>query len=109
MWVIQAVRPLGRAITARAGDPAGPIETYLEVPFQLGEQRFIPDAVVRISRGNRIWTALIEVKTGDADLRREQVEAYLRIAKREKFDAVLTISNEITSDADIHPLRSPPP
>lgn len=105
MWVIQAVRPLGRAITARAGGPAGPIETYLEVPFQLGEQRFIPDAVVRISRGNRIWTALIEVKTGGADLRREQVEAYLRIARREKFDAVLTISNEITSDADIHPVE----
>ncbi len=105
LWSMAAVRPLGRALTARAGAPAGAVETFIEVGFTIGEQRVIPDGVVRISRGQRIWTALVEVKTGDGTLGREQVEAYLRLAKRRKYDAVLTISNQITTDPDLHPVE----
>ena len=107
MWAMSAVRPLGRALTARATAPVGPLETFIEVGFPLGEHRVIPDGVIRIARGGRIWTALVEVKTGEAVLHREQIESYLRLARRRKFDVVLTISNEVSTDPDIHPIELP--
>ena len=54
-----------------------------------------------------MWTALVEVKTGDGQLHRDQLDAYLRLAKRRKFDAVLTISNEVSTDPGIHPVWVP--
>ena len=105
LWTMAAVRPLGRSITARAGAPAGALETFIEVGFPLGERRVIPDGVIRIARGQRIWTALVEVKTGDGMLGREQIETYLRLAKRRKYDAVITISNQISTEPDVHPVE----
>lgn len=107
LWTMAAVRPLGRALTARAGAPVGALETFIEVGFPLGEQRVIPDGVIRIARGQRVWTALVEVKTGDGLLGRDQIETYLRLAKRRKYDAVLTISNHISTDPDVHPVDLP--
>jgi stress response protein SCP2 len=105
LWTMSAVKPLGRALTARATAPAGALETFLEVGFPLGEHRVIPDGVIRIARAGRIWTALVEVKTGDAVLQKEQLENYLRLAKRRKFDVVLTVSNEISTDPGLHPVQ----
>lgn len=55
LWVMSAVRPL------------------------------IPDGVIRIARGGKVWTALVEVKTGDAALERTQIENYVRLANRRKI------------------------
>lgn len=107
LWAMAAVRPLGRALTARAAAPAGAVETFIEVGFPLGEQRVIPDGVMRISRGGRVWTALVEVKTGDAELQRDQIASYVRLARRRGFDVVMTISNEISPDPDRHPVDLP--
>ncbi|TKV56889.1 TerD family protein [Nakamurella flava] len=107
LWVMAAVRPLGRALTVRAGAPSGPIETYLEVPYRLGESTVIPDGVIRIGRPGKVWTALVEVKTSSNDLGVEQLTNYVRVAKREKFDALLTISNQVTSDPAAHPVTLP--
>lgn len=104
LWVMSAVRPLGRALTARAGAPAGALETFLEVRFPLGERSVTPDAVIRVARGSRSWTALVEVKTGPASLGREQIESYLGVAKKQSFDAVITISNDLSPDPDILPV-----
>ena len=107
LWVMSAVRPLGRALTARAGAPSGPIETFLEVHYELGEATVIPDGVVRVGRGGKVWTALVEVKTSSNDLSAEQLTKYARVAKREKFDALITISNQVTSDPTAHPVTLP--
>lgn len=107
LWTMAAVRPLGRALTARAGAPVGALETFIEVGFPLGEQRVIPDGVIRIARGQRVWTALVEVKTGDGLLGRDQIETYLRLAKRRKYDTVLTVSNQVSTDPDLHPVELP--
>ncbi len=107
LWVMAAVRPLGRALTVRAGAPSGPIETYLEVPYRLGESTVVPDGVIRIGRPGKVWTALVEVKTSSNDLGVEQLTNYVRVARREKFDALLTISNQVTSDPMAHPVTLP--
>ena len=103
--VLPAVREYGRALLKPYGAPAGTIETYIEVPFLLGEKKLYPDGLIRISRGARSWTALVEVKTGSNELATEQLENYLDIAREQGFDAVITISNEIPAVAGQHPTK----
>lgn len=101
---MMAVRPFGRGLTARLGAPAGLLESYLEVPFHRGEAVVVPDGVIRVQRGQRLWTALLETKTGTGQLRQDQVENYLDVARQEGYDAVVTLSNEIAAGVGEHPV-----
>ncbi|GAA2641629.1 hypothetical protein [Paractinoplanes durhamensis] len=101
--VMSAVREFGRSLTQPLGAPAGPVQTFIEVPFHLGDGKFFPDGLIRVSRGQRQWTALVEVKTGNNELQTEQLERYLDIAREQGFDALITISNEIPPIAGQHP------
>ncbi|GEA89860.1 TerD family protein [Cellulomonas cellasea] len=101
---VMGVPAFARALTARFGAPAGTVEAYLEVQFRLGETTVIPDGVLRVSRGTRLWTGLVEVKTGSGQLAREQVEHYLDVARQEGYDALITLSNEIAPQAGEHPV-----
>lgn len=102
--VLSAVSEFGRTILTPLGAPAGKVETYIEVPFELGDRRLYPDGLIRVSRGQRVWTILVEVKTGTNDLEASQIEAYLDIAREQGFDAVLTISNQIPAIRGQHPV-----
>jgi len=101
--VMSSVKEFGRTLTGRMGAPAGALETYIEVPFLLGEKKVFPDGLIRVRRGAKAWTALVEVKTGTNELQREQLESYLDVAREHRFDALLTISNEIPPSAGTHP------
>ncbi len=101
--VMPAVREFGRSVLAPLGAPAGTIETFIEVPFYVGERRVYPDGLIRVSRGQRRWTALVEVKTGSNQLEAEQLECYLDVAREQGFDAVITVSNQIPAVAGSHP------
>lgn len=92
---MQAVRPFARAICARMGAPAGAFEGYIEVQYEAGDSKVIPDAVLKVSRGSKQWTGLLEVKTGSGKLRKDQLESYLDIARRKKYDVVVSLSNDI--------------
>ena len=102
--VMQSVKEYGRAITQKFGAPAGSIETFIEVPFKLEGVDYRPDGLIRIRRGSRTWVALVEVKVGRAKLVESQIKAYLEIARLNGFDAVITISNEISTMGGLHPL-----
>ena len=101
--VLSSVREFGRAITRPLGAPAGKIETFIEVPFKLRGRQLFPDGLIRVTRGKQQWTGLVEVKTGNNCLRTEQIEAYLEIAREQRFDALLTVSNEIAPLPGQHP------
>ncbi|WP_114423387.1 hypothetical protein [Nocardioides houyundeii] len=101
--VMGVVKEFGKTLLSQLGSPAGNVETFIEVPFMLGEKRCYPDGLIRVTRGARSWTALVEVKTGKNELQTEQLENYLDIAREQGFDALLTISNEIPSAAGQHP------
>ncbi|MEU3455807.1 stress response protein [Micromonospora sp. NPDC006766] len=103
--VLSAVREFGRVVTQSVGAPAGTVQTYIEVPFKLGDRQVFPDGLIRVSRGQRQWTALVEVKTGNNTLKTEQLEAYLDVARDQGFDALITISNEIAPVAGQHPTQ----
>lgn len=101
--VLASVKEFGRALLSSVGAPAGTVETFIEVPFSLGDREVRPDGLIRVSRGTRQWTALVEVKTGKNDLKAEQLDAYLDVCRSEGYDALITISNEIPPSPDVHP------
>lgn len=104
--VMSVVKEFSRALLAPVGAIAGQVETFIEVPFEVADgKKVIPDGLIRVTRGQRSWTALVEVKTGKNDLRSDQLENYLDVAKDHGFDALITISNEIPAAAGHHPTR----
>ncbi len=103
--VMSAVKEFGRGLLRELGAPAGAIETFIEVPFLLGGKKCYPDGLIRVTRGSKSWTALVEVKTGRNELKAEQLETYLDVAREQGFDALITISNEIPSTVGQHPTK----
>jgi hypothetical protein len=112
--VMRAVPEFGHGLLKPLGAPKGRIASFAEVQLKdAGGKTHIPDGAVTVDRGKTTWGCLVEVKTGGADLKAEQVNRYLDMAREHRFDAVLTISNQITStptdspvDVDRRKLRS---
>lgn len=102
--VFSAVKEFGRAMTARCGAPAGKIETFIEVPFELNGSHCRPDGLIRVTRGRTSWTALVEAKTGRNDLEPDQVAMYLDVAREHDYDAVITISHQVATTPGVHPV-----
>ena len=102
--VMGSVPQFGRAILDHVGAPGGRIQTFTEIRFVDEDAKLsIPDGAVVVERGKARWVCLVEVKTAGAELRADQVERYLDLARVNGFDAVLTISNQITAS----PIESP--
>jgi hypothetical protein len=96
--VIGAVPDFGHALLAPLGAPRGRIDTYTEVQLKDQDGKLsIPDGAIVVERGKVRWRALVEMKTGGADLTGEQVGRYLDMARDHGFDSLVTISNQITA------------
>jgi hypothetical protein len=104
--VLSAVPEFASAILKPFGAIYGNVETFVEVPFESANGKTIrPDGLIRVSRGKKSWTCLVEVKTGKNDLKIDQLESYLDIARANKFDALVTISNQFSPAVGIHPVK----
>jgi len=102
--VMSAVREFARSVLGPLGAPTGAVETFIEVPFDLADgRRIFPDGLIRVKRGTKVWTALVEVKTGANTLTTEQLEQYLDVARDRGYDYLITISNELPAAAGTHP------
>lgn len=103
--VMHAVPEFARALTKDLKAPKGKAETFTEIQLRdRDNKRCIPDGAIVIKGRGTQWRCLVEVKTGSASLEADQVSRYLDWARDNAFDAVLTISNEITSAPDISPV-----
>jgi hypothetical protein len=104
--VMHGVPEFGHALLRELGAPKSPsIDTFAEVRFKNTDGKVdIPDGAIVCQRGAKRWTCLVEVKTGSATLKDEQVGKYLDIARDHGFDGVLTISNQITHSASESPV-----
>jgi hypothetical protein len=103
--VMHAIPEFGHALLGPLGAPKGRIATYAEVQVKDGDGKtHIPDGAIIVERGRAAWRCLVEVKTGDADLRPEQVNRYLDWARENRLDGVLTISNQITGSSTDSPV-----
>lgn len=111
--VLSVVRPLSVDLFGALGaSKAGraQVECFTEVILDLQGKKVRPDGLVRVTYGKGDpWTALIEVKTGTSTLEAEQLINYIKVARQEKFDAVVTISNEIAPAPGLHPVGAAVP
>jgi hypothetical protein len=78
---MSSVKEFGRTILQPLGAPAGSLQAFIEVPFKHGDKQCFPDGLIRVVRGQRQWTALVEVKTAGNTLQAEQLERYLDVAR----------------------------
>ena len=84
------------------------ISCYTEVVLpQASGKLDRPDGLIVVRSGKRVWSALIEAKTGTAELSNDQVEKYLALAKLNKIDAVITITNQFVALPTHHPIKVP--
>ncbi|MDT0318032.1 TerD family protein [Streptomyces millisiae] len=93
--VMGQVPEFGRRLTAAFGAPAGRMETFTEVALPHGDTPRRPDGVIRVERAGKLWTALVETKTNGNALKSDQVQAYVDIAARRGYEAVITLSNDV--------------
>ncbi len=65
-----------------------------------------PDGLVVVETGRRSWSALVEAKVRRSRLEPGQIEAYLKLARANSIDALLTISNDLAAVPHHHPVRA---
>jgi len=102
--VLAAVPEFGRALLKPLGAIGGKIETFIEIPFKVGERSIRPDGIIAVTRGSKSWGALVETKTSNSQLERDQVEIYLDLARENKFDALISISNQYVTTSSAYPI-----
>ena len=104
------VHEFGQSMLRSVGQPVGKranIITYTEVTFanQNDEKEYRPDGLIVLRVGKREWKALVETKVGNNKLNEEQFLTYIKLARKNGIDAVITISNQFTSKPDYHPIK----
>lgn len=103
------VPAFAQEVLGAAGAPTGTrakTKCYTEIVFKSkGSKRTRPDGLLAVSIGSRMWTAIIESKIGNAELRRDQIEEYLDLARDIGIDAVITISNQFATLPTHHPIQ----
>lgn len=107
--VLMSVKEFGGTMLQLIGAPAtktSRISCWTEVIFKqaLEKQRFRPDGLIVVSSGARQWSAIVEAKVGSAELGQEQIETYLDVAKENRVNAVITISNQVAALPTHHPV-----
>lgn len=103
--VMMAVPDFSKILLRKANAIGGSLKTYIEPEFTLEtDQKTRPDGAMIVRRGSNTWKAFVEVKTGTNELRADQIEGYLDLARELGFDAVVTISNQLASAADSFPI-----
>lgn len=96
-------------VLSELGAPMGRravVEGYTEVCFKSDDKsrNCRPDGLIIVSLGAKTWTALIEAKTGNTIHTKEQIEAYLDLARAHGIDAVITLSNQYAITPKHHPI-----
>ena len=94
----ELLTPMGASSAAKAV-----VETYTEIALDSRGKSVRPDGVICVTYGKRSFTALVEVKTGDNKLDKDQINAYWQSARQAGYDHVVTISNEI-APSGAHPV-----
>ena len=80
------------------------VSAYTEVGLKAdAEKSDRPDGLLLVETGRTTWSALVEAKVGRSALDPDQVERYLKSARDNGIDAVVTISNDFAA----RPTHSP--
>lgn len=79
-------------------------EICFKKPRQKRSQLPRPDGMLVIDTSRKEWVALVEAKIKNEELKPEQLENYLDLAKESGLDALITISNQFATIPSHHPV-----
>lgn len=96
---------LGHRVSARARMGAW-TEVALECDSDI-PKKDRPDGLIRLMSGTKQWSALVEAKIANAEVGEEQLKRYVTQAKKNKIDAVITITNQFVALPTHHPVKLP--
>lgn len=103
--VMGSVPEFGHQLLREMKAPKGKITTFAEVQLKDPHGKVsIPDGAIVVTRGKKTWKALVEVKTGTAELKTDQYERYLDMSHQHGFDGLITITNQIRRGEDDIPV-----
>lgn len=106
---LMAVDDFGASLLGTIGQRVGTrskVQCFTEVVLEKApNKKDRPDGLIILDVGKRRWTALVEAKIGLSELDSEQIERYLEIARDNKIDAVITISNQLAALPTHHPVK----
>ena len=95
------------SVGQRVGNRAS-MDTWTEVVLETDDattKNDRPDGLIVLGTGRKQWSALIEAKIGNVDIGEEQLKHYLQQAKKNKIDAVITITNQFVAMPSHHPVK----
>lgn len=81
------------------------LQAYTEVmPAKGSDGKYRPDGLLYVKNKNT-WSCFVETKVGKSELDKSQIENYVRMARQNNVDAVLTISNQFTARIEQSPIE----
>jgi len=83
----------------------GTLYVYTEVVFSDFPDSRIDGLILVVKSGTIRDAAIIEVKNGNSELERGQIERYQQVAKKYAIPAFITISNQFVSDSTQSPIN----
>lgn len=103
------VRPFAERLLGQLGRRIGTwttIDAFTEVRFENLDtgSHDRPDGILIVDTGRTRWTALVEAKVRKSEIEVDQLARYLKVAKANKFDAVITLSNQFSLAPHHHPV-----
>ncbi|MXP47612.1 hypothetical protein GRI43_09495 [Altererythrobacter luteolus] len=106
---LTSVRPFAERLLGQIGRRVGvnaKIHAFTEVRFKNLDEgsHDRPDGLLILNTGRKQWTALVEAKVRKNHIESDQLNRYLKIAKANKIDAVITISNQFSLAPHHHPV-----
>lgn len=96
---------LGQKLGSRAQ-----LEAWTEVVFREDKNATKddrPDGLIVLNTGRKDWSALVEAKIKNNEIEEEQLKYYLKRAKTNGMDAVITITNQFVAMPTHHPIKLP--
>lgn len=114
--VFRVVPAFAKEVLSELKTPSGKVPFAKKASIQcFTEVRFLPtpdsstklrpDGLITLVHGKKRWSALVEAKVGSSELKPNQIEQYLDLAKANGIDAVITISNQFVADPSFHPVK----
>ena len=113
MASLHVVQPFARAFFGDIGWRVGnwaEVKGYTEPVFKRQPDGLVcrPDGLLILHTGRRERRLLVETKIGSAKIDPFQIAQYAQLARVNDVEAILTVSNELSTDPTLSPYRIPP-
>lgn len=96
---------LGVRVGKRATLDAWTEVTFKQEPKSSDERHDRPDCLLILNTGKKKWQALVEAKIGNNELDEKQIINYIKTAKENGFDAVISLTNQMVALPTHNPIK----